>query len=76
VLTIAIERADARGRYRALRGQLRRATAAGAHRLRFRARLGGRALRAGRYRLVLRAADAAGNRSATRRLAFTVATGR
>jgi sugar lactone lactonase YvrE len=76
VLTIAIERADRRGRYRALRGALRRTTTAGAHRLTFRARLAGRALRAGRYRLVLRAADAAGNRSAARRVAFTVVTGR
>jgi hypothetical protein len=42
----------------------------------FRARLGGRALRPGRYRLVLRAADAAANRSAARRLAFTVTTRR
>ena len=32
--------------------------------------------RAGRYRLVLRATDAAGNRSAARRLSFTVAVGR
>jgi hypothetical protein len=38
----------------------------------FRARLRGRPLRAGRYRLVLRATDAAGNRSAPRRLTFTV----
>jgi List-Bact-rpt repeat protein len=76
VLTIAIERADRRGRYRALVGQVRRTTAAGAHRLTFRARLRGRALGAGRYRLVLRAADAAGNRSAARRVAFTVTTGR
>jgi DNA-binding beta-propeller fold protein YncE len=75
-LSIAIERADKRGRYRALRGRVRRTTAAGAHRLTFRARLGGRALRAGRYKLVLRASDVAGNRSAARRVAFTVVTGR
>ena len=76
MLTIAIERAEDRGRYRALRGRLRRTAAAGAHRMTFRARLGGRALRPGRYRLVLRAADAAANRSAARRLAFTVTTRR
>ncbi len=76
VLTIAIERAGAGNRYRALPRPIRRATSAGAHRLTFRARLRGRPLRAGRYRLVLRAADAAGNRSAPRRLAFTVVTGR
>jgi DNA-binding beta-propeller fold protein YncE len=76
VLTIAIERAGAGDRYRALPRAIRRTTSAGAHRLTFRARLRGRALRAGRYRLVLRAADAAGNRSTARRLAFTVVTGR
>ena len=62
-------------RNRALRGRVRRTTA-GAHRLTCRARLGGRALRAGRYKLVLRASDLAGNRSAARRVAFTVVTGR
>ena len=40
------------------------------------ARLRGRPLRGGRYRLVLRATDAAGNRSTARRLSFTVAVGR
>ena len=39
-------------------------------------RLRGRALRAGPDRLVLRATDAAGNRSAARRLIFTVVVGR
>ena len=73
VLSIAIERAGRSGRYTALRGALRRTTSAGAHRLTFRARLRGRPLRAGRYRLVLRATDAAGNRSAPKRLSFTVA---
>jgi hypothetical protein len=76
VLTLTIERANANGRYRALRGRVRRITAAGAYRRTFRARLGGRALRAGRYRLVLRVVDAAGNRSAPHRLTFTVVTGR
>jgi hypothetical protein len=75
-LSVAIERAGARGRYKALPGALRRASTAGAHRLTFRARLHGRPLRVGRYRLVLRATDAAGNRSAARRLSFTVAVGR
>ncbi|HEX6743379.1 MAG TPA: NHL repeat-containing protein [Solirubrobacteraceae bacterium] len=75
-LSIAVERAGARGRFKALPGTLRRATTAGAHRLSFRARLRGRPLRAGRYRLVLRATDAAGNRSAAKRLAFTVVASR
>ncbi|MGZ6645652.1 MAG: hypothetical protein ACXVFT_27930 [Solirubrobacteraceae bacterium] len=76
VLTIALERAGTRGRYNALPGALRRATTAGAHRLTLRARLRGRPLGAGRYRLVLRATDAAGNRSAARRPIFTVVAGR
>jgi hypothetical protein len=58
--------------YKALGAAIRRTTGAGAHRLTFRARLRGHALRPGRYRLVLRAADAAGNRSVARRLTFTV----
>ena len=74
MLSLAIERADRRGRFRALRGAIRRATAAGAHRLTFRARLRGRPLRAGRYRLVLRAIDRAGNHAQARRVTFTVAT--
>jgi hypothetical protein len=74
-LSIAIERAGRAGATSAARA-LRRATTAGAHRLTFRARLRGRPLRAGRYRLVLRATDAAGNRSAAPRLIFTVAAGR
>jgi hypothetical protein len=75
-LSIAIERAGAHGRYKALPGTLRRATTPGAHRLTFRARLRGRPLRAGRYHLVLRATDAAGNRSAPKRLVFTVVSSR
>jgi hypothetical protein len=75
-LSIAIEHAGARGRFKALPGALRRATTAGAHRLTFRARLRGRPLRVGRYRLVLRATDAAGNRSAPKRLVFTVLSSR
>jgi DNA-binding beta-propeller fold protein YncE len=59
-----------------LLGAIRRATAAGAHRLTFRARLRGRPLRAGRYRLVLRAVDAAGNHARAKRLTFTVVAGR
>jgi hypothetical protein len=75
-LSIAIKRVDRRGRYRVLPGALRRATTAGAHRMTFRARLRGRPLRAGRYKLVLRGSDLAGNRSAARRVTFTVVTGR
>lgn len=48
------------------------AGAAGANRVRFSGRLRGRALAAGRYRAVVRATDAAGNRSVARRVAFTI----
>jgi sugar lactone lactonase YvrE len=63
-------------RHLPLRGSARVRTTAGTHRLRFRARLAGHALRPGRYVLVLRVADAAGNRSAPRRVAFVVVAGR
>jgi DNA-binding beta-propeller fold protein YncE len=74
-LRITIERARG-ARYAALRGHASVRTRAGAHRLAFRARLAGRPLRAGRYRVVLRATDRAGNRSAARRAAFTVLAAR
>ena len=45
---------------------------AGANRRRFSGRVGGRRLRAGRYRATLRATDAARNRSRARRLGFRV----
>jgi hypothetical protein len=45
---------------------------AGAVRVKFTGRVGRRALRPGRYRAVLRATDAAGNRSAPVKLAFRV----
>jgi len=46
--------------------------AAGANRKRFSGRIGRRSLRPGRHRVTLTATDAAGNRSATRRLRFRV----
>jgi hypothetical protein len=52
-----------RTRYRSV-GTLRRAGAKGASRIRFSGRIGRRALRPGRYRIVATAVDAAGNRSA------------
>jgi DNA-binding beta-propeller fold protein YncE len=75
-LTLTIERRRTRTRYVALRGHAAVRTTAGAHRVRFRARLTGHPLRAGRYRLVVRARDGAGNRSAKRRVAFTVVSAR
>jgi hypothetical protein len=50
-------------RYRTV-GTLRRSGLKGSNRVRFTGRIGRRALRAGRYRAVIRATDAAGNRSA------------
>ena len=54
------------------RATLGRTIGAGAGRVAFSGRIGRTALRPGRYRLVLRAVDAAGNRSAAVRLAFRV----
>jgi hypothetical protein len=58
-------------RYRTV-GALRRNGVSGPNRIRFTGRIGRRALRAGRYRAVITATDAAGNRSAPRRTSFRV----
>ena len=58
-------------RYRTV-GTLRRNGVSGPNRIRFTGRIGRRALRAGRYRAVIMATDAAGNRSAPRRTSFQV----
>jgi hypothetical protein len=59
-------------RYVIVKGSASRAARAGANTVRFRGRLGGRRLGAGRYRLILSATDGVG--SATRRLAFRIVT--
>lgn len=59
-------------RYVTLKGSFSRAGTAGANRFRFMGRLGGKKLRAGRYRLVARARDAAGNASPAARRAFRI----
>ncbi|MGI9081708.1 MAG: InlB B-repeat-containing protein [Thermoleophilaceae bacterium] len=59
-------------RYVLLRGSFRRNGRAGASSFRFTGRLSGRALKRGRYRLVARSTDAAGNRSAPRRARFRI----
>jgi hypothetical protein len=46
---------------------------AGAGKLRFSGRIGGRALRPSRHRMLVTATDAAGNRSRTVRLRFRIA---
>jgi hypothetical protein len=54
-------------------GMLRRTGTQGANSIRFSGRIGRRALRPGRYRAVIAATDAAGNRSALRTATFRVA---
>jgi hypothetical protein len=49
-----------------------RKSKAGLNVVRFSGRLGSRALKPGRYRAILVATDASGNRSAARRVAFRV----
>ena len=68
---LRIQRALA-GRYRTVR-TLKRAGATGPNRIRFARRIGRRSLRPGRYRAVIVATDAAGNRSTLRRTRFRVA---
>lgn len=55
-------------------GTLRRSGAKGANSIRFTGRIGKRALRAGRYRALISATDAAGNRSPLRIAGFRIAT--
>jgi hypothetical protein len=69
---LRIQRALA-GRYRTVR-TLKRSGAKGPNRIRFSRRIGKRSLRPGRYRAVIVATDAAGNRSTLRRTRFRVAT--
>ncbi len=54
-------------------GTLRRSAANGANSIRFSGRIGKRALRPGRYRAVIAATDAAGNRSPLRTASFRIA---
>jgi hypothetical protein len=53
-------------------GTLKRRGRAGSNRVAFSGRIGSKALKPGRYRLSVVATDAAGNRSARRRVAFQV----
>jgi hypothetical protein len=72
-VTLRIRRAR-RGGYRTI-ATLARTGAGGANRIRFTGRIGRRALRPGRYRALLTATDAAGNRSAPRATRFRIARG-
>lgn len=60
-------------RYLKVRGSFSVSGKAGRNAFTFRGRVGGKALKAGRYRLDGRATDRAGNRSSVRRAAFKVA---
>jgi hypothetical protein len=76
-VTIRIERAAVvagHKRWRAA-GKLTRTSKAGANSVRFSGRIGRRALRPGSYRAVVRATDAAGNRSGAKRVAFRIVRG-
>jgi hypothetical protein len=70
-VTIRIQRARPGGRYVGV-GTLRRSGAKGANRIRFTGRIGTRALKPGRYRAVISATDAAGNRSSLSRTVFRI----
>jgi uncharacterized protein YkwD len=70
-VTFGFERRSG-GRYRMLRGSFAAEGREGANRFTFRARLNGRALAAGRYRLRAVATDDAGNASAPRRIGLRV----
>ena len=55
-----------------VRGSFKHTDGAGANSLRFTGRVGGRRLRPGRYRLVARATDLAGNKSAAKTKRFRI----
>ena len=59
-------------RYRGLRGSFEHSGQAGRNSFKFTGRLRGRKLRPGRYRLVARARDAAGNKSKPKRVRFRI----
>jgi hypothetical protein len=59
-------------RYVKLPGRIQKTTSAGIGRLTVKSKIGGRKLAPGRYRLVARARDGAGNQSAVKRLAFRI----
>ncbi len=75
-VTMKIQRrlAGRPARYRSA-GTLRRSGVSGLNRTRFTGRIGRRALRPGRYRVVITATDAAGNRSARKTTRFRITRG-
>lgn len=79
-VTIALQRRHAgkpKARFTAIgKPIVRKATAPGSVKLTFRSRIAGRRLTPGRYRFVVTATDAAGNRSAPRTVGFRTIRGR
>jgi hypothetical protein len=75
-VTMKIQRrlAGRPARYRTV-GRLKRSGVSGLNRTRFTGRIGRRALRPGRYRVVITATDAGGNRSAPKSARFRIARG-
>jgi hypothetical protein len=74
VLKIQRALAGRHTRYRGV-GTLRRSGVSGLNRTRFTGRIGRRALQPGRYRVVITATDAAGNRSARKTTSFRITRG-
>jgi Calx-beta domain-containing protein len=72
VVEFRVQRRGRGGRWAPVAGGFRRSAVAGANRLRFTGRIGGRRLRPGRYRLVAVATDRLGARSFVRRAAFRI----
>ena len=71
-VSIRIERRKNTGRFARLRGALSDNGEAGKNTKSIKRRLAGRKLAAGRYRLVIKATDAAGNTSGAERIAFRI----
>jgi hypothetical protein len=71
-VSIRIERRTKTGRFARLRGALSDSGEAGKNTKSIKRRLAGRRLAAGRYRLVIKATDAAGNVSPAQRLSFRI----
>jgi uncharacterized protein YkwD len=71
-VTFRVERSMGNGRYKATSARLTQVGAAGANKLRFTGRVGGRTLRPGRYRLQAVGTDATGASSKIARVRFAI----
>ena len=72
IVTFRVQKRRPNGPWATFPSSFRRAGHAGRNTLRFRGRIGGRRLSVGRWRLVVRARDARGARSAVRRVGFRI----